>query len=294
MRILVTGWFSFLHGETTAGDVLALQAVLDDLDRHRLPYDVAWSPVFRPGALTLDDASPDHFTDLIFVCGPVHGEQVRSLHARYARCRRIAIGVTVIDPADAAVTGFDLVLARDGTGEVSRRDLAAYADTGTPTMPVAGVILATGQGEYGSRRRHEEVTRDLTGWLGGRERALLELDTRLDSNDWRLCSTPRAFAALLGRLDVLVTTRLHGLVLGLCHGVPVLAVDPVEGGGKVTAQASVWDWPVLPARQAADATALDRLWQWCLSADGRSEAQLRRAVRQPDTLLPQLMSVFGV
>jgi hypothetical protein len=255
---------------------------------------VAWSPVFRPGALILDDAVPDRFTDLIFVCGPVHGEQVRSLHARYARCRRIAVGVTVVDPGDAAVTGFDLVLARDGEGQVPRRDLASCAGAGAPTVPVAGVILASGQGEYGSRRRHEGVTRDLTGWLGGRESALLELDTRLDSRDWRLCSTPAAFTALLHRLDVLVTTRLHGLVLGLCHGVPVLAVDPVAAGGKVTAQASVWDWPVLTAEQAADETALDGLWQWCLSADGRAQAQLRRAVRPPDTLIPQLMSVLGV
>jgi hypothetical protein len=156
------------------------------------------------------------------------------------------------------------------------------------------VILASGQGEYGSHRRHEQVGRDLAGWLGGRECALLELDTRLDSHDWRLCSTPSAFAALLLRLDVLVTTRLHGLVLALRHGVPVLAVDPVAGGGKVTAQAGVWDWPVLRAEQTAEETALEHLWQWCLSADGRSQAQRRGVAPPQDTLIPQLMSVLGV
>ena len=33
-------------------------------------------------------------------------------HARFAPLRRIAVGVTIIDPADPAYTGFDLVLAR--------------------------------------------------------------------------------------------------------------------------------------------------------------------------------------
>lgn len=39
---------------------------------------------------------------------------------------------------------------------------------------------------------------------------------------------------MLRRLDVVVTTRLHGLVLALKNGVPALAVDPVAaapGGG---------------------------------------------------------------
>src|SRR3954471_2309892 len=81
MRILLTGWFSFLHGEATAGDVLSLQAVESALaDR---PYDVAWSPVFKPGALTLDQARPEAYTHVVFVCGPLHGDQLSELHERY-------------------------------------------------------------------------------------------------------------------------------------------------------------------------------------------------------------------
>ena len=68
---------------------------------------------------------------------------------------------------------------------------------------------------------------------------------------------------MIGRADVVVTTRLHGLVLALKQGVPALAVDPVAGGAKVAAQAAVWGWPVLLARSGnpvLDRDELDRLW----------------------------------
>lgn len=271
MRVLVTGWFSFVHGEVTAGDALALHAVAAALSRAGVPYDEAWSPVFRPEAMSLEDADPARYTHLVFVCGPIHGDQVRGLHERYAGCHRIAVGVSVIDAADPATTGFHRVLARDGLGEPGR-DLAGLPE-GSP--PVAGVVLARGQGEYGGRRRHDDVAAGLTGWLGARDCAALPLDTRLDRWDWRLCSTADQYVAIVRRLDVVVTTRLHGLVLALRAGVPALAVDPIDGGGKVSAQGQVWDWPVLPA--TAGTEEFDAAWAWCLSEEGRRLARDRAA-----------------
>lgn len=60
----------------------------------------------------------------------------------------------------------------------------------------------------------------------------MPLDTRLAHEDWRRCATPDQFVTVLSRMDVVVTTRLHGLVLALKCGVPVLAVDPVAGGER--------------------------------------------------------------
>ncbi|MBX6768831.1 MAG: polysaccharide pyruvyl transferase family protein, partial [Actinomadura rubrobrunea] len=82
MRVLLVGWPSFVHGEATAGDVLALEAVRRRLTDAGLPCDTAWSPVFRPGALTLEQARPDGYTHLVFACGPLHGEQAEGLHRR--------------------------------------------------------------------------------------------------------------------------------------------------------------------------------------------------------------------
>jgi hypothetical protein len=115
---------------------------------------------------------------------------VAALHARFASCRRIAVGVSVISPADHEATGFDLVLARDGSPAPPLPDLseAVPPSAGRP-VPVAGIVLATGQGEYGERRRHEVVAGRVTEWLGSKVCAPVPLDTRLDSRDWRLCST---------------------------------------------------------------------------------------------------------
>lgn len=301
MRVLLTGWPSFVHGEATAGDVLSIEAVEQALDRAGVPCETAWSPNFRPGGLRLDDAPAERYTHVVFVCGPVHGEQIRELHRRYARCRRIAVDVSVIEPGDPAVTGFDVVLPRDRSGEEPQRDLSALPPT-TP-VPVIGVVLAPGQPEYGRRRRHEEVTPHLTEWLNQQDCARVPLDTRLEPRDWRCCGTEDQLASLIRRLDAIVTTRLHGLVLGLSNGVAALAVDPVAGGAKVTGQARAWSWPAIvtadavPAPysgQPADVERERRLrgwFDWCLSPSGRSAAWRRAASADPgqDPLLSDLL-----
>lgn len=297
MRVLVTGWPSFLHGEATAGDVLAMEAVRRALAGAGVDCDLAWSPVFRPGGLDLRRADPGRYTHLVFACGPLRGRQVEELHRRYAGCTRVAVGVSVIDPHDPAAAGFDAVLARDTPVEAPRHDLAALP--ATPSVPVAGVVLAPGQAEYGTRRLHERVERQLTGWLAGRECARLPLDTRLDPRDWRLFSTAAELESALRRLDLVVTTRLHGLVLALKNGVPALAVDPVAGGAKVTAQARAWSWPAVltvPADRRGrdgpllDPRELDRWWGWCLSPEGAGRAP---ALPADGTVIGELMDVLG-
>lgn len=296
MRALIVGWASFLHGEATAGDVLAMETVRRVLSRTGVPCETAWSPLFRPDDLHLDDAPAQRYTHLVFVCGPLHGGQVRELHRRYAGCRRIAVGVSVIDPHDPAVTGFDVVLPRDGGTGPPRRDLAA--GTTTDTVPVVGVILAPGQPEYGGRRRRERVTEELTAWLHGRDCARVPIDTRLDRTDWRMCATAGQLESIVRRLDLVVTLRLHGLVLALKHGIPALAVDPVAGGAKVTAQARAWNWPaVVGAHTTGDGETalpegeLERWWEWCHTAQARAKARARMPGRP--FALTELLRAIG-
>ncbi|MFI5956199.1 polysaccharide pyruvyl transferase family protein [Cryptosporangium sp. NPDC051539] len=282
-KTLVTGWFSFLHGEATAGDVLAAGAVTSALDTLGRPYDVAWSPGFRAAALHLDDADPHDYDVVVFACGPLHSTPpapLPELHARFARCHRIAVGVSVLDPADPAVTGFDLVIPRDGPGLDPRPDLALEAPE-PDAVPVVGVIVTDGQHEYGVRRRHAAAITAITAWLAGLDVARIPLDTRLDAHDWRLFETPGQLRSALTRLDAVVTTRLHGLVLGLQAGVPVLAVDPVDGGAKVTAQARALGWPAVLGADALD--DLPSVWRWCRSPEARRHASAYRTFGSPLT-----------
>lgn len=293
MRVLVTGWPTFLHGEATAGDVLSMRRVRSALAGRGIEVDTAWSPGFRRDGLHLDDADPARYTHVVFTCGPAHGEQVRALHELFPESIRIAVGVTVLDRNDPAVAGFHRVLPRDG-GPGPNPDLSRYA--ATTDTPVIGVVLAPGQREYGDRRRHDDVHRVLLDWVGELDCAPVALDTRLDTGDWTHCSTPDQFTSLLRRLDVVVTTRLHGMVLALRGGVPALAVDPVAGGGKVAAQADALQWPALVAAETATGPggrdALDTWWRWCLSEAARQRAGASTAPPEPDPLLGALLAGF--
>jgi hypothetical protein len=292
MRVLVAGWPSFVNGEATAGDELSMRQVDSALGAEGIDRDLVWSPVFRPEGLHFEDANPARYTHVVFVCGPAHGWQVRELHRRYANCRRIAVGVSVIDPDDPAVRGFDKVLPRDG-GRRPFPDLAAGSVTSA--VPVVGVVLAPDQQEYGERRRHDQVHARLLRWVAALDCARVPLDTRLDSTDWRLCATGDQFLSLLARLDAVVTTRLHGLVLALRAGIPALAVDPIAGTGKVAAQARALGWPAwVSAETALDVRdgSLDRWWHWCLSPEGRERAA-GWSPRQGDSLLAGLLDELG-
>lgn len=290
MRVLVTGWSSFIDGEATAGDVLSMEAVRDALLEAGLRVDVAWSPRLRADGLSLEQVDPDSYTHLVFVCGPAHGRQVRQLHERFIRCRRLAVGVSIVVPDDPAVTGFHQVIARDKAGASPSRDLAAVPRC--VQVPVVGVVLAHAQHEYGNRQRHDDVHAVLTSWLARQDCARLPFDTRLDSRDWRFARTSGQLESLIGRLDVIVTTRMHGLVLALKNGIPALAVDPIAGSAKVSAQAAAWAWPAVVTADALTDAVLDHWWAWCQSAD--CEVQTARCLRQsPEaTLVPRLLAAI--
>lgn len=290
MRILVFGWSSVLHGEATAGDVLAMTAVSERLAAERLDHDLAWSRIMcPPGGLMLDDADPADYSHVVFTCGPLRGAPVQELRERFAACRFLAVDVTVF-PDDPLTGTIDRIIPRDGPSVPERRDLAALVPTAA--VPMAAVYLTGGQHEYADRRRHDVVTELLEDWLGSLDAARLDLDTRLDPRDWRLAHTPAQVATVIARADVVITMRMHALVLGLGAGTPVLAVDPVSGGGKVSAQARAWQWPAVLTPESLTRDALDHWWAWCLSDSGRHAAATAAGrppdVRQLDALVANL------
>ncbi|WP_410659411.1 polysaccharide pyruvyl transferase family protein [Amycolatopsis sp. lyj-112] len=273
MRALVIGWASFRHGEATAGDVLGMRRIADALATGGLPHDLAWSPAHRPEELSYESVDPARYSHVVFVGGNLHGWQIREVHRRFAHCWRVAVGVSVTSPQDDAVTGFDQVLARDHDG-IGVPDLSI--DVPTDQVLVTGVILAPEQRGHGHSARYAEVHDSVTEWIAGVNCARVPLDMRLAASNWERCETPDQFTSILSHLDVVVTTRLHGLVLSLRAGVPALVVDPIAGGGKVTAQADALGWPALvPAEEATEPEALDSWWRWCSSIQGRAVAALR-------------------
>ena len=112
----------------------------------------------------------------------------------------------------------------------------------------------------------------ISGLLTSKEMAVVAIDTRLDCNAVGLRS-PSEVAALLARMDVVVTTRLHGMVLALKNGVPVVAIDPQTGGGKILHQAKAVGWPYVLREDHLNDDALLLAFEYCLTPAAQLKAR---------------------
>lgn len=263
-RALVCGWFSFPWMGATAGDLLAAETAGRWLQEAGLAHDVAVSDALAAlvpgGGVRWESVDPAAYRDVIFVCGPVgDAPPLTDLLARFPHCRRSALDVTMLQRREEW-DPFDHWWARDGDpGAPARPDLAWAAPA--TTTPLAALVLVHDQQEY-PEREHEQVHALLRDSLARLDIAVVEVDTCFDPANTSGLRTPGQVEAVLRAADVVVTTRLHGLVLGLRNGTPVLAVDAVTGGAKVTAQARALGWPELLAADVGTDTvhrALERL-----------------------------------
>lgn len=287
MLVLVAGWFSFVHGEATAGDLMAAEAVCCWLEDAGVPYHAAYSPAF-PEGVRLDEVRPEDYSHLVFVCGPAAGEQVEELVERFSHARRIAVGVSVVDATPEA---WHALIERD-SADAHRPDLSlALPDDRLP--PVVALVQANSQPEYPGAR-HDDVHSLVERALYSRDVAVVRVGTRVDprGNEARHF---RHVEAALQRFDAVVTTRLHGLVLALRRGTPAVAVDAVPGGGKVSRQAASLGWPATVTSGELSEDSLLKHLDWCLSPDAGKAVEA--AVARGRELLPdmgdQLIAALG-
>ena len=238
-KALVAGWFSWRDHGATAGDVLACEVVCKWLHADGRPFDVASLLPSLPG-VDWREVEPAAYSDVIFVCGPVGVKTaLPSLLARFAASRHIGVDLTMLDPL-AAWNPFDVLIERD-SDLASRPDLSFVAEQ--RHVPVLGIVLVEPYTpEYPTRDRQVEARAAVARLINGREAAVVEIDTRLERNP-RGLRTAAEVANLISRMDAVVTTRLHGLVIAIKDGVPALAIDPVSGGAKIAQQAGAIGWP---------------------------------------------------
>jgi polysaccharide pyruvyl transferase WcaK-like protein len=138
--------------------------------------------------------------------------------------------------------------------------------------PVVGVALIHPQPEYGPRDVHRQANAAVQRIIAQRELAAVPIDTRLDVNATGL-RTAAEVESLVARMDVVLTTRLHGLVLAIKNGVPAVAVDPVAGGAKIRRQAQTLGWPIVLDGETASDDALLAAFDFCLTAQARELAR---------------------
>jgi hypothetical protein len=268
MKTLVAGWFSFEDMGATAGDLFCRDLACEWLNRGGHSYDVALATPFK-GGVDWRSVDPESYTQLLFVCGPFgNGPPVVEFLERFRGLRLIGLSLSMLEPL-TDWNPFDLLLERDSS-RTSRPDISFLAKA--RRVPVVGVVLIDSQPEYRGKDAHRFVNDAVQRLIDSREMSVVYIDTRLDRNRWGLRSAPE-IESLIARMDVVVTTRMHGMVLALKNGVPAVAIDSVSGGAKILRQARTIGWPEVVEVDDLTDEALREAFDRCLTEPVHEEAR---------------------
>jgi Polysaccharide pyruvyl transferase len=283
LRALVAGWFSFEEGHATAGDLLTCELVREWLEQAGYSCDVAVAKPFT-GGIALRHAEAEKYALAVFVCGPFERKELESeFLAQFSSCYVIGLNLTMPTPLDRW-NPFDLLIERDSSVR-SHPDLVFLSKN--RQLPIVGRCLVEPYPGAIDAMANAAIDR-LTS---SREMVVVPIDTRLDANSTGLRS-PAEIESLLARMDVVVTTRLHGMVLALKNGVPVVAIDPEAGGAKIIRQAKTIGWRLAYAADAASDQILQQAFDYCLTEDARQEARRcsERAVAGVESMRQELLT----
>lgn len=257
-------WGSGPRG-ATIGDLLAVRNLSAALSERGHRHSIVSHPRF---------AEADHVVapelaclrngiqTLVFACGPlVNTGRLSFLLDRHPTARKLAVGVSVLAHEASLNRRFDGFVARDGI-DPSYFDLSIDS-VAPPTRPPSGRPVRAGlcfrgaQKEYRGRaclaERAEELLSDAV------RRFSLEpvpFSTELGSG-----RSAADVAAVIRSVDVVFTTRLHGSLLSLAAGKPVVAIDQISGSAKV-----------LPVIRRIG-------WKHAMGVDDASDSRLEAIVR---------------
>jgi hypothetical protein len=284
-KTLVAGWFSFERGHTTAGDLLAGDLACEWLEGAGCYYDVALAPPFH-GGVDWRSVDPQSYSNVVFVCGPFEKGWMESKFLdRFAGCNVIGLNLSMLVPLDKW-NPFDTLLERDSSAGVHPDIVFLSHQT---RVPVVGVVLV----EPYSKGATQVANAAIRQLVDSRQMSMVAIDTRLDANSTGLRSSAE-IESLIARMDAVVTTRLHGMVLALKNGVPAIAIDPEVGGAKIRRQAEMLGWPVVFNVDDLTEEALQEAFDYCLSEDARAKAKecYQRAMKIVQEVRDQFISVL--
>ena len=268
MKTLVMGWFSFEMYGATAGDLMARDVVCEWLRDAGHEFDIALAAPFT-GGVDWRTVDPARYTHLLFVCGPFGDSwDTQQFLERFAHCRKLGVNLSMLQSLDEW-NPFDFLIDRDSS-RTENPDVSLLCDQAKP--PVAGLLLVHKQEEYRGRGRPDVANAAIHRLIETHEMAVVEIDTRLDDNRTGL-RTAGEIESLIARMDLVLTTRLHGMVLAIKNGVPALAVDAIAGGAKVSRQAKALGWPVCLAAEDLTEDGLSQAYQYCLTPEARAKAR---------------------
>jgi hypothetical protein len=253
---VLVAWYGAFAGHGTIGDLLSLESVVARLvaEGWRVAHASAAGLVI-PGATRVqwDEVDPRRFAAVLFVCGPIiagHPE-TEALFSRFRGRPLGGVGVSLFGPGHPMhADPFTTVFARQGRAK-RYEDVALIAPL--PVLPerdragqefVIGLALRGSQEEYGADHclwdQAERLARAAADHLlrsaGGRVETI-------ENHLARAGLSATDIEARYAGCDLVITTRFHGAMLAVRHGVPFVALDQIRGGGKVAPLLAARGWP---------------------------------------------------
>ena len=288
MKTLVAGWFSFEGCNVTAGDLMARDLTCAWLEEAGFPYDIALAKPFV-GGVDWKTIDPTDYPQVVFVCGPFPLDTyTKGFVERFNHCRLVGLDLSMLESPDVW-NPFDILIERDSS-RCSNPDITFLCKD--KKVPVVGLILVHPQVEYGERSKHHLAYDAIQSFISSHEMVVVPIDTGLDPNTTNLRNSVE-LESLIARMDLVITTRLHGTALSIKNGVPVIAIDAIAGGAKVSQQAKAIGWDIcLTIDQLSDDT-LQHAFDYCLTQDARLKVERCRlnAVQKVEAVKDKFISL---
>jgi hypothetical protein len=292
IRVLLTGWFSFSSCDPTAGDHETKEIIIGWLRQANIDFDVLLD-LSEKDIISFFSSATSRYSHLIVACGPYRtaDDYQRILMQGLPAAIKVGVNLSMIGTLDPTKTGFKYLFERDSS-QITRADLSFGLTV--ERVPVVGLMLVGAQTEYGGRGRHQAVNSLIEDWLAGQDVAVLPIDTKVPRNEFGLNNFAQ-IESVISKMDLVVTTRLHGLVLALKNHIPAIVIDPITGGAKVSAQARRLGWPMLIKTEELSKTSLDKALHWCREDSASILARIcsNRASLEVQSIGAALLSCLG-
>jgi hypothetical protein len=271
MKILLLGFFS------TVGDLEVLEVLTIWLKKRNYSYDIAAYDKAEnnaiEGAIDIFTLNPSEYTHLVIVCGPFLSNtfiKKRINLNHFSHCVTIGFNLSIIESLEK-YNPFDYLMIRD-YNEFHKPDASFLCVK--PKIPVFGICLTPKQNEYKEKQQHESADKLFFNLITKNNFAAIKINTQWPiSNNGTWINSPEAFESVCCRLDVMLTTRLHGMVLALKSGIPVIAIDPIRGGAKVKNQGKAIGWPYVFCIDEINEELLIKTAKSCLLPESRELAK---------------------
>lgn len=256
-RIILSWWGSIFNGGETAGDITSLLVIIENLIKNDIEFDVLSKRYYEeiePYVVNEENLDANNYSTFLFICGPLIKDSIElnNLINKFSKIQKIAIGVSILNKSWNV---FDHVFSREGENDLFF-DLSIMYNHNKlieKQKNTYALCLRGKQREYGIENCYSDTVDDYVNSM--KNIRFDTIDTRLDKKklDYKIVYESIATKSLL------ITTRFHGSLFAVHSGVPFIAIDQIDGNGKIYNFFSKLGWEYVYKYNSIDAVSIEKL-----------------------------------